>query len=225
MFTFLTASPNLPFVVALAVMILIVLLEVVSASLGAGISEFVDSLIPEFDADIDVETDIDISDASPETISKVLSWFRVGEVPVLMLFIIFLTVFGLSGLILQSIVEGVIGKLLPPIIMAIPAILVSVSAVRLLGGLMGKYMPKDETYAVSEKTLLGRVAIIIDGVAKAGNPTQAKVKDEYGHEHYILVEPDKIDEVFEKGQKVVLVSQNGATFKAIESHSAALIDN
>ncbi len=225
MFTFLTAAPNMPFVVAIAVMLLIVVLEVVSVGLGAGFSDVIDSFIPEFDADIDVDAGIDIPDTSPATIASVLSWFRVGEVPILMLFIVFLTIFGLSGLILQSIVQGVTGKLLAPFITVVPVCFISLPAVRVLGGLMGKYMPKDETYIVSEKTLLGRIATIIAGTAKTGNPTQAKVRDEYGKAHYILVEPDKLDEVFGTGEKVILVSQSGAIFKAIENHSSALIDN
>lgn len=85
-------------------------------------------------------------------------------------------------------------------------------------------MPKDETDAVSGKTLIGRVATIISGTAKPENPVQAKVKDEHGKTHYIMVEPDKAEESFETHSKVVLVSQSGAVFKAISSKSSALND-
>lgn len=89
---------------------------------------------------------------------------------------------------------------------------------------MAKYMPKDETYVISEKSLIGRVATIIAGNATPGHPVQAKLKDKYGQTHYILVEPDKADEILKKGGKVVLVSQVGAVFKAIESHSTVFDD-
>ena len=218
MLDFLAAPDNLYFVLSIAVMLLIVLLEVISISLGGGISEAIDSVIPEIDADVDVP------DASPATIAKVLSWFRVGEVPVLMLLIVFLTSFGLFGLIIQSIFQSITGVFIPVLIAFPVALFASLPFVRFAVGLLGKYMPKDETDAVSGKTLIGRVATIISGTAKPGNPVQAKVKDEHGKTHYIMVEPDKAEESFETHSKVVLVSQSGAFFKAISSNSSVLND-
>lgn len=231
MLDFLAAPQNFYFVLSIAVMLLIVLLEAISVSLGGGISEAIDSVIPEIDAgvdvdlDMDVDADVDVPDASPATIARVLSWFRIGEVPVLMLLIVLLTGFGLLGLILQSIFQSITGVFLPPLIAVPLALCASLPAVRIIGGVLGKYMPKDETDAVSEKTLMGRVAIIISGTAKPGNPVQAKVKDEHGKTHYIMVEPDKAEESFATHSNVVLVCQNGAIFKAISTQNSALNDN
>jgi len=230
MYSFLTAPQNMPFSIAIVVMFLITILEMVSLSFGAGLSDLIDSILPEFDAEVDfdveieADADVDVPDASPASIAKVLSWFRIGEVPVLMLFIVFLTVFGVYGLILQSLVSFFAGFLLPRFVAAVPVFIISLPSIRFIGGIMAKYMPKDETYAISEKSLIGRVATIIAGNATQGHPVQAKLKDEHGQTHYILVEPDKADEILGKGNKVVLVSQVGAVFKAIESRSTVFDD-
>lgn len=214
MFSFLTEAANTPFVVALTVMILIVLLEVVSVSIGAGISEILDLCLPEFDVDID------LPDASPSTISQILNWFRVGEVPILMLFIVALTVFGLTGLTLQFSAHAITGSLLPSLTAIIPACFITLPFVRVISGLLNTYMPKDETWAVSENTLIGNAAVIIAGTAKAGKPVQAKVRDEHQQTHYVMVEPDNAEESFTAGDSVVLISRAGAVFKAVEDQGS-----
>jgi len=228
MFVFLTAPQNMPFSIAIVVMLMIVVLEAVSIFLGAGLSEVVDSALPEIDADVDLDVDADVdfgTDVSTFNVTKVLHWFRVGDVPVLMLFVVFLTSFGLAGLTLQAVCQMMTSFYLPGSVASVPAFLAAVPSVRFLGGLLSRYMPKDETYVISENSLIGRVATIVAGTATPGHPVQAKVKDEYGQTHYLLVEPDKVDEVFEGGEKVVLVSRVGAVYKAIESTSRALTDN
>ncbi len=69
MIDFFLLSANTPFVIALALMIAFTVIEIVSASMGMGLSELVDSLLPEFDADIDIDidADADIADAGGAT--------------------------------------------------------------------------------------------------------------------------------------------------------------
>ncbi len=232
MIDFFLSPSNTPFVIALAVMLAFTVIEIISASLGMGLSEMVDSLIPEFDADIDididadVDADIDIAGAGGpgDSLIKLLAWFRVGEVPVIMLFIVFLTGFGLSGLTVQFVLTTLTGTTLPTAIAVIPAILCAVPVVRVCGGLLGKYMPKDETYAVSENSFPGMIATITLGTAEAGKPAQAKLRDQHGQTHYILVEPDESEERFSQGDKAIIVSQNGAIFKVIAATSTAMTD-
>ncbi len=224
MIDFFLMPGNLPFVTALAVMIFMTVLEIISATVGVGISEMVDSVLPEFDTDIDVSADFDGADAGSAagSIVKLLTWFRVGEVPVIILFIIFLTGFGLVGLVLQFTLFQLSGWLLPPILATIPAFLAALPIVRFCGGVLGKYMPKDETYVVSEKSFLGQVATVTMGTAAKGKPAQAKLRDKHGQTHYILVVPDNDDESFLAGEKCIIVSQNGSVFHAIANTSDVL---
>ena len=109
MLELLGASNNLPFTVALLVMLVIAAMEGVALLLGAGLSDVFDAMIPDMDIDLDVG--VDATGASAFT--RLLGWLHVGRVPVLMLLIVFLTAFGLIGLTLQSMVRGVIGGYLP----------------------------------------------------------------------------------------------------------------
>jgi hypothetical protein len=221
MINFLLASQNMPFTVALAVMLIIAFLEGVTMLLGSGIFSFIDSLLPE----LDIDADMDSPDfESSGLFSKLLSWLRIGEVPAIMLLVIFLTAFGLIGLGLQSFALRTLGSLLPGSFASIPAVLLGFPIVRLFGGLLGKLMPKDETEAVAETSFIGRIAVITLGNASPGNPAEAKLRDKFGQTHYVMVEPDESDERFENGTQVVLVSQQGAIFKAIRNKSDALVD-
>lgn len=230
MTAFFLSSSNTPFVIALAVMLAFTVIEIISASLGMGLSEMVDSLIPEFDADIDIDidadADIDIAAVSGpgDSLIKLLAWFRVGEVPVIMLFIVFLTGFGLSGLSVQFVMASLTGKMLPSAIAVLPAILSAVPIVRICGGILGKYMPKDETYAVSEESFIGMVVTITLGIAERGKPVQAKLRDQHGQTHYVLVEPDANESTFSAGDKAIIVSKKGAIFKVISAASKAMMD-
>ena len=138
MIEFILAPQNLPFSIALTLMIGIALLEGVTAVFGAALSGLLDSVIP------DIETDINLSDVevqSPHALSRLLSWLRIGTVPVLILLVIFLTGFGLIGLAIQSFTNNLLGFLWPAYIASIPAIVLALPIVRVLGGLICLIMP------------------------------------------------------------------------------------
>ncbi|MDH5693246.1 MAG: YqiJ family protein [Gammaproteobacteria bacterium] len=220
MFEFLTASQNLPFTVALAVMFGIALLEGVASLIGASLSNAIDSMLPE----VDMDADLDASEIrAPNALSKLLSWFRIGRVPVLMLLIVFLTSFGLIGLGIQKIAFGLVGSLLPSWIAVVPAVFCSLPFVRVFGGLFEKFLPKDETEAVSDNSFVGRVATITLGLATHGSAAEAKLKDEFGASHYLMVEPDVETESFSQGDQVLIVKKQGAVFRAIKNTNEALV--
>ena len=92
--------------------------------MGAGLSDVLDAMLPEIDLDVDFDADI-----SPSTFSRLLGWLRIGRVPVLMLLVVFLTAFGLIGLVLQSFAHGLLGNYMPAIVAVIPAFFLSLVAV------------------------------------------------------------------------------------------------
>lgn len=209
MLIFLTEAANLPFSVSLGLMIFFVLLEVLSLLLGAGVSGVLDSLLP------DVDIDLDLPDSDPTTFMQILSWFRVGEVPLLMLVLVALTAFGISGLLLQIITRAITGELLPPFIAMIPACFCAIPLVRIIGGILNAYMPKDETSAVSEESLIGRSAILLAGTASQGKPVQGKVRDEHQQTHYVLIEPEHAEECIQSGETVIISQKKGAIYQAV----------
>ena len=223
MIDFLLSPSNTPFVVSLTIMLAFTVIEILSASIGVGLSEMVDSLLPEIDTDLDIEADGDISGAT-DSLTKLLAWFRVGQVPVVMLFIVFLTGFGVSGLSAQFMMKSVTGVTFPVSIASLLAFLAAIPTVRVCGGILGKYMPKDETEVVSEESFIGMIATLTLGAAQAGKPAQAKLTDKHKQTHYILVEPDDAAEHFGQGDQVLIVSKDGALFKIIAADNSAMTD-
>ena len=221
MIEFVAASENLPFTVAITVMLIIALLEGITTVLGAGLSSVFETLLPDIDLDVDLEA------SGPQTSTpmiRLLGWMRIGKVPFLMVLVLFLTVFGLTGLAIQSFVNTVTLTLLPAWIASLPALLLSLPMVRFLGGILHKIMPKDETEAVSDSSFVGKVATITLGTASTGSPAQAKLRDQHGLTHYVMVEPDDENEQFHQTEQVLIVKKSGSVFSAIRNSTAALTD-
>src|SRR5262245_47244724 len=116
--SFLAQPGNLPFAVALYVMFGIAALEGLSLLLGGGLSHWLDSWFHpgdlHFDHDVhaDSASTLDL-DTGHDLVSHALGWLHVGAVPVLVVLVLFLTSFALCGLILQSLLSGLTGYMLP----------------------------------------------------------------------------------------------------------------
>ena len=187
MWQLMLASENLAFSIALTLMLMIAVLEGVAALFGAGVSSALDGLLP----DSDMSAHAEVGQIDTDTaLSRFLGWLRIGEVPLLMLLVVFLLSFGLSGLLMQAAVQSWAGTLLSGWLAVPLAFAISMPCVRLLGGVLQVVLPKDETSAVTEDSLLGRIAVITLGVARAVYPAEAKVKDQHGYMNYVQVEPD-----------------------------------
>ncbi len=205
MWDFLASADNVAFVAALVLMLLIGVVEVLG--LGGGLA-----------AGEGLETDAQVGGASA------LSWLNVGRLPLLMLIVVFLFAFGVTGLVGQRIVFGATGAT-APIYLAVPAaFLLALPVTRTFSRFIARIMPRDETTAVSRDSLIGRVAVIVTGEARERHAAQARVRDEHGQAHYVMVEPDNTGDVFVQGASLVLVRRAGATYYAIHNSSASLRD-
>lgn len=225
----LFAPGNFPFAVALVLMAGIGVLELVGALFGGGVSSALEDLLPDASpaAPLDADAPVDVGDGTafetPGLVSRVLGWLHVGRVPLLVLLVVLLLLFGMGGLVLQEAVHWVTGRMLPAWLAA-PVVFAGVlPAVRATGGFLARVMPKDETTAVASHTFVGRVAVVTTGTAARGSPAQAKLRDQHGQVHYLLVEPDLDGDTFPTGAAVLLVSQHGAVFRAIHNPSQSLV--
>lgn len=208
MLEFLFCGDNVPFIAALVLMILIGVAELLGLGSGMALGEGLDGL----DGDINVET------------PSLLSWINVGRLPLLMLIVVFLFAFGMTGLIGQRIVAAILSVPAPWFLAAPAALFVALPVTRVFGQGVSKIMPKDETTAVSRESLIGRVAVIVTGTSSHDNPAQGRVRDEHGQAHYVMIAPDNKADRFEQGVSVLLVRQAGATYFAIHNTSASLRD-
>ena len=208
MWGFLLSPDNVPFVAALVLMLLIGAVEALGLGGGMAVGEGIEGL----DGDVNVET------------PSLLSWINVGRLPLLMLIVVFLFGFGMTGLIGQRMVAALIGQPGPWFLAAPLAFAVALPVTRVFGRGVARIMPRDETSAVSRDSLVGRVAVIVTGDACQASAAQARVRDEHGQVHYVMVEPDNATDVFVQGSSVLLVRHAGAKYFAIHNTSVSLRD-
>jgi hypothetical protein len=216
---FLLSDGNLLFTGALVLMLMIAVLEGVMTIIGVGISDLLDNALPDIDVDMEVP-----QSGFSGGLTKLLGWLRFGEVPALILLVAFLLAFGISGLIIQLTINSLLGILLPSWLLAVPVFLLALPQVRAVGSFMRRFAVGDETEAVGRNTFVGRVAVITLGEAKTGSPAEARLSDEFGTTHYLMVEPDG-EESFVKGDQVLLVENRGAVFRVIQPSSQHLVEN
>ncbi|WP_079214120.1 OB-fold-containig protein [Ventosimonas gracilis] len=205
----LLASQTLPFALAFGLMLLILLVETVGMLLAASLGHWLDNLLPQ--------------DLGEGARGRVLGWLHLGKVPSLVLLVLFLLGFSLAGYALQLIVELVLDHYLPALLAALLVLPVGLFTTRAVGGLLVRLVPHDESSAVSEQSLLGLSGTISQGIAKNGWTAQARIRDQYGRVHYLLVEPDRADEQFDEGAQILIVSKMGAIWRCIRNPHLELL--
>lgn len=230
------AAESQPFAVALTMMLILGFIEGMGMVIGLGVSDMLDSLLPDIDADIDVDVDVDAPSLDHGGgveigqvhevgfFTRMLSWLRIGRVPILVLVVIFLLAFGLSGLVMQTLLYTTLGFRLPASIAVVPALAIAVPTLRVLGGLAENVIPRDESSAVSQDAFVGRIAVITLGTATAGSPAQGRLRDRYQQAHYVMIEPDDESVELEQGAEVLIVRRDGSRYRAIPNPSADLSD-
>ena len=189
MLDFITAPENLPFAVGLILMAMIGFVE--ALGLGAGA------------AHIDVHADAD---------GDLLGWLGFGHVPLLMLIVVFLALFGLIGLTIQQISDALAGVPMAPWTAAAVAAVASLPLLGLSARALGRIMPRDETTAVSLDSLIAKRATVMLGTARRGSPARAQVRDAHGQIHYVMIEPNGDDQSIGEGETVLLVRREGDIF-------------
>lgn len=199
--TFLTSPHVFPFNIALGLIVFIAFLEGLGLMLSISPSSKLESLLPELDTDGPWD--------------EALSWLHLGRVPMLVLLLLFLMGYAIFGYALQAVCLALFGHFLPLWLGAVLAVFSGLATVRGLGTVLAHVVPRDETSSVSEASLVGRVGVITLGQARRGYAAQARVRDAKGRNHYLMVEPDLDDDIFEEGAGVLLVRKTGAVYRAI----------
>ncbi|WCM92941.1 YqiJ family protein [Acidovorax sp. NCPPB 2350] len=205
----ITAAETTPFGVAFALIVAIALIEGFGMLVAFSPSNVIDGLLPEV--------------ASDAGLDRVLGWLHLGQVPSLVLLVLFLAGYAIFGYALQMVAHALLGGFLPAWgagLLALPSGLVTV---RGLGSLVAHILPRDETSAVSELSLVGRTGVISAGTARRGWAAQARVRDTHGRTHYLMVEPDIDSDVFEEGVEILVVRKAGAFYRCIANPHPTLM--
>ena len=192
----LLADHNLPFAIALVLMVLLALLQ--AFGLGHLFGEH----------DLDHEADGGLADG-------LLLFLGIGRVPFMIWLASFLLLFAALGVGIQALADNLLGA---PFDRWLAAVLAAGAALPVTGVLvrpLAAILPGDETSAVGLDSLVGRRARIMTGRAAAGHPARAQVHDHFGHSHLVMVEPHEAGSEMLEGDEVLLVRREDQTFYCV----------
>lgn len=189
---FLLSEGNWIFTAALVVLAGIGVLELIALMVGGSLSSMMDGMIGEM----------------PE--AGGLAWLHIGRLPFLVVLVLLLATFAISGLLLQGVVTAVFGGGLPALLASPLALLGAIPATRVAGSTLVRILPRDESAAISSSSFVGRTATLISGVASAGRAAEARFQDEFGQTHYVMVEPDAKSPSLNAGERVLLLRELGS---------------
>lgn len=194
------APQSWPFTVALMLLVAIGVIEGLALLVGVSLSGWLDHFAPGVESGPD----------------SWLGWLHLGKVPMLVLLVVLLSAFALIGYTLNGLSHGLVGGYPPPALSSALAFFGALPVVRGVGGIIARLVPRDETFAVPLASLVGRVAVVVNGTARIHYPAQARVANEHGRTLYVHVEPDAEGIQFCAGDSVLLVKQlSGSRFAAI----------
>jgi len=199
----LLADHNLPFAVALMLMVMLAVLQ--AAGLGDLFGE------PEVEVDLDVDADADAGGAA----GGLMSLLGIGRVPFLIWLAVFLLLFAALGVSIQGLADSLTGS---PLYRWLAAALAGGAALPVTGALvrpLARILPHDETSAVGLDSLVGRRGVIVTGRAAAGYPARARVQDRFGQPHHVMVEPHEASAEMQEGEQVLLVRREKETFYCV----------
>lgn len=239
---FLTANQNLPFAIALVLMLFMAVFQAFSVFGGGtdslatepGTEASPDAVVGDAAASAGSGTP---SDASPvigdsaqnpafqsvdahhtfghTLVYSILAWLQIGKIPTMIVFVLLLMTFGTGGLVFQKFFHAFTGGLLHPLLASIPAAAFAVFTSGLVGRWIAPIIPRDETEAVSADSFIGLSATIIRGSASWNRPAEAKLQDRIGRTHYVMVEPEDKGATFHAGDEVQLILRKGGRYLVI----------
>lgn len=142
-----------------------------------------------------------------------LSWLGLKTgLPVLIWLTAFLGCFTLIGFAIQQTATAVTGTPLHwSIAGGLSLIIGGISNAYISSGL-ARLMPEYESTVISSDDLIMRRATVLEGASRRGHPARAKVVDQYGQAHYVMVEPHHDNDIIAQGESALLVRRAGPTF-------------
>jgi len=207
----LLSSGYQPFVIAGLLMAGLVLIETLSLILGFSLS-----LLLDHGFDVDGPAGPDAGPTGAGLFGSALGWLNAGRVPILVLLIAWLAAFAAVGFFIQTL-SGRLFVPLPTLVAVVISGGLATPATRLVTRLVAFAVPSDETYAVSNDELIGRVAQVILGPLDQGAAGRVKVRDPHGNWHFLMARAAADQDPIPVGTEVLLVDRSGPTFVVLKA--------
>jgi hypothetical protein len=152
-----------------------------------------------------------------------LDWLGLKRgLPILVWLTSFLACFSFVGLALQQGAAFVLGHPLHWGIASAGAVVLGLVANAFASGIIGSLIPEFESTAIASEDLLRRRATVLEGAARRGAPARAKVVDQHGQAHYVMVEPHEDGDIVRQGETGLLVRKTGPLFFVVRDTSLTL---
>jgi Protein of unknown function (DUF1449) len=192
-----------PFAVAAAIMVALGGIELLTMLVGFSIGELLSK---------DIEVDADHHDA----LGGLFLWINAGRLPLLILIILALGLFSITGFLLHGIAHGA-GVTLPASIASLVAAAGSIPLIRSLSRGIARIIPRDESYAVNEADFVGHVGEVSIGPLDQGLPGRVRLKDVFGNWHTVSARASHDSTALPVGASVLLVDRDARSFIAISA--------
>ncbi|AYG60077.1 OB-fold-containig protein [Rhizobium jaguaris] len=192
-----------PFAIAAMILVGLTAIEILSMLLGFSLSELIGK--PHFES-------------HDGFVAGLLSWINVGGVPLLILIMLVLGTFAVTGFAIQAVAD-IAWAPLPAIVAVPPAALLAIPLVRGSTRTVARLVPRDETYAVDAGDFVGCTAEVTIGPLDQGLPGRVCVKDAHGNWHQLRAGAAKGEGPLAVGSKVLLVDRKADIFIAVPAPS------
>ena len=193
-FNLLLTPEYAPFAISFVVMLGIGLIE----GIGLGLGHL------DFDSDVDHGGDIG---------PGLLDWLGLGRgLPILVWLTSLLCCFTVVGFATQQIATTAFGNPLHWSIASAVALALGGVANTFVSAGLARVFPSYESTIIDAEDLLRQRGIVLEGTASRGHPARAKVVDQFGQAHYVMVEPHDAADVIAQGETALLVRKEGPVF-------------
>jgi membrane protein implicated in regulation of membrane protease activity len=192
-----------PFAISAAIMVTLGGIELLTMIVGFSISELIGK-------DFALETE------SHSAIGGLFLWINAGRLPLLILMILALGMFAITGFLLQAIAHSV-GTAVPVALAALAAAAISLPAIRVTSRGIARVIPRDETYVVDEADFVGHVGEVSIGPLDQGLPGKVRLKDVFGNWHSVAARASPESTPLPVGASVLLVDRDARSFIAISA--------
>lgn len=138
----------------------------------------------------------------------------IGRVPIVFAVGLFLLFWGTFGLIANRMCEE---AGLPPAVFVLPSLgavfVATLIVTRIAGGMLGRIMPRTESYAITDSDLLGREGHVVYPVSEASGTVQ--VTDSYGTVHRRMAKTEPGASTLSASSPVIVVGVDDADQRLI----------
>lgn len=147
-------------------------------------------------------------------LSGALGWANPGRVSALIYLILLMGGFSAAGFAMQGLAGALVAPL-PPLVASILAFALTVPFARTSSRLLGRILPRDETYVIREADLVGRIGRVNSGPLDQGLPGRVHVVDMHANSHFPRARAAPGVPVIAQGAQVLLVAYENQIFDVI----------